>query len=67
MRFLYKHHSYGELKAMQGEMESIMNNVDSREVVVDAESADDEVYALIHRAKHFGASRILAPFRFKTH
>ena len=61
MRFLCKHRSSGELKALQGEMESIMNNVDSREVVVDAESADDEVYALIHRAKQTTLWRVEDP------
>ena len=38
-----------------------MNNVDSREVVVDAESADGEVYALIHRAKQTTLWRVEDP------
>ena len=38
-----------------------MNNVDSREVVVDAESADGEVYALIHRAKQMTLRRVEDP------
>ena len=46
---------------MQGEMESIMNNVDSREVVVDADGADGEVDALIHRAKQTTLRRVEDP------